>query len=63
MMRKRGIRFGFCFKCAGVEAREFAYCKSRGSASAGMSGLELFETLRGNRDTLPVIIVSGRADA
>jgi hypothetical protein len=28
-----------------------------------MSGLELLETLRGNRDTLPVIIASGRADA
>jgi hypothetical protein len=27
------------------------------------TGLELFETLHGSRDTLPVIIVIGRADA
>jgi len=65
------------FECEGLKAREFASCDEflvlfglgRATASIstlkcrGMSGLELSETLRGNGDTLPVIIVNGRVEA
>jgi len=57
MMRERGIHFGFCLKCEGLEAQQFGSCEEFLSAvrpragnclildvhMPGMRGLELLE--------------------